>query len=154
MYAALIEEKAMMQRFAWLKTRHFGNLLQNAGLGLALIVLTAPARAESVTLSCRNGDGPETITLRINYATRLVEQIGPSGQAYTNRTAPDARISDNAIVWSVTLMDTGLANPVPMIWEGTIDRLSGTGWTRWSREPYMNHYRENLTCGVATKPKF
>jgi hypothetical protein len=84
------------------KARFFGPLLHSTGLALALVVLASPARAESVTLSCRVDTASEAITLRIDYATGLVEQIGPSGQAFTNRTAPNARISANAIVWSAT----------------------------------------------------
>ena len=35
-------------------------------------------------------------------------------------TAPNAKISDNAIVWSADLMDTGLQNPVPKSARGTV----------------------------------
>jgi hypothetical protein len=130
-------------------------LLRSAVLAVGLIVLAspAPAHADSVTLSCRPDGGSESLTLRINYATGLVEQLGPSGNAYTNRIAPNARITDNAIVWSADLMDTGLQTPVPMRWEGAIDRLSGTGWAQWFREGnFMN--RESFTCREATKSKF
>jgi len=127
-------------------------LLRGAALVIALIVQASPTHAaESVTLTCRDDAGQDTLTLRINYATGLVEQLGPSGKPYTNRIAPNARISANAIVWSAKLMDTGLKDPVPMIWEGTIDRLSGTGWTQVSREPRWQPYRLNVICRQATQ---
>jgi hypothetical protein len=122
-------------------------LLWSAALAVALIVPASRARANPTDA------GSETLTLRINYATKLVEQLGPSGNAYTNRIAPNTRITDNAIVWSANLMDTGLQRPVPMVWEGTIDRLSGTGWTQWFREG-MHMSRESFTCREMTKPKF
>lgn len=125
-----------------------------ATLAIALIVPTSPVRADPVTLSCRI-DGADTsseaLTLRINYATGLVEQLGPSGNPYTNRIAPNASISDNAIVWSAELLDTGLETPVPMVWKGTIDRLSGTGWEEFSREPDWHPHRTNFTCREATQ---
>ncbi|MDI1301930.1 MAG: hypothetical protein PSX71_08500 [bacterium] len=121
---------------------------------LALLIVASAAHAEPVTLSCRPDTGSDTITLRIDYSSGLVEQLAPSGNAYTNRIAPNASISTNAIVWSAKLMDTGLQTPVPMQWEGTIDRLSGTGWTSWSRSPDWTPYRETFTCREATKPRF
>jgi hypothetical protein len=128
------------------------NLLRGTALAIALFVSTSPTLAAGpVTLTCRDDAGGETQTLRINYATGLVEQLAPSGKPYTNRIAPNARISANAIVWSVKLMDTGLQTPVPMIWEGTIDRLSGTGWTSWSREPWTFPQRVGITCRQATQ---
>ncbi len=145
----------MTPKSGFIQTNFSTTLMSSAVLGIALIVQSLPAQAAPVTLSCRYGEGSDTITLRIDYATGLVEQLGPSGKPYTNRIAPNARISDNAIVWSVQLMDTGLETPEPMIWGGTIDRLSGTGWEEWSREPQLwNVKRTNLTCREATKPKF
>ncbi len=116
------------------------------------VILTSmgSAHADSVTLSCRTDAGSESLTLRINYATGLVEELGASGNAYTNRIAPNASITNNAIVWSANLMDTGLQTPVPMVWEGTIDRLSGTGWASWSREG-RHMGRESFTCREATQ---
>ena len=66
----------------------------------------------TVTLSCiqtdaKPGTAPETWTLRIDFSNRRVEELGPSGKAYENRIAEDARISENAIIWSAELMDTG-----------------------------------------------
>ena len=127
-------------------------LLRSTALSGAILVFASPAfAADPVTLSCRPDPGTATLTLRINYDTGLVEQIGPSGKPYTNRIAPGARITTNAIVWSVKMMDTGLAKPVPMLWEGNIDRLSGTGWVQFSRAPDWHPYRENVTCRQATQ---
>jgi hypothetical protein len=127
-------------------------LLRSTALAVALIVSASPTLAAGpVTLSCRTDPGSETLTLRVNYSTGLVEQLAPSGEPYTNRIAPNARISANAIVWSVKLMDTGLQTPVPMIWEGNIDRLSGTGWTLFSRSPGWHPSRLNITCRQATQ---
>lgn len=125
--------------------------LQTAMLGIAIIATALPAHADSVTLSCRDEANAVTSTLRIDYSTNTVEELGPSGDAYTNRIAPNATISANAIVWSAELMDTGLANPVPMNWAGNIDRLSGTAWTQWSREPDWIPYTQNFTCIPATQ---
>lgn len=119
-------------------------------IGIAIIVTVTPASADSVTLSCRDEANAVTSTLRVDYSTNTVEELGPSGEAYTNRIAPNATISSNAIVWSAELMDTGLANPVPMIWAGNIDRLSGTARTEWSREPDWSVYTQNFICRPAT----
>lgn len=125
------------------------------GSVLALAATAGTVHAQSKSLTCGQtnvpqGQAPATHTFRINYATGLVEELAPSGKPYTNRIAPNARISDNAIVWHVKLLDTGLQKPVPMVWEGTIDRLSGTGWTEFSREPDWMVYRETFTCHEAT----
>lgn len=126
--------------------------LRSAALAIAFIASTSPALAAGpVTLTCMTNPGGESQTLRVDYATGLVEQLSPSGKPYTNRIAPNARISDNAIVWSVKLMDTGLQTPLPMIWEGTIDRLSGNGSTTFSRAPDWHPYRVSLTCRQATQ---
>lgn len=155
LHAVSFEEKTMAPKSRLFQTNFSTASLRSTALAIVLIVLASPVRAAPVTLSCRVGEGSDTVTLRINYETGLVEQLGPSGAPYTNRIAPNARISDNAIVWSVQLLDTGLQTPVPMIWGGTIDRLSGTGWEEWSREPDLwNVQRTNLTCREVTKPKF
>lgn len=144
----------MAPDFRYFRTSFSAALLLSAAL--ALVVPASPVRADPVTLSCRSDvAGSETLTFRINYATMLVEQLAPSGKPYTNRIAPNARISANAIVWSAKLMDTGLQTPVPMVWEGNIDRLSGTGWAQWARELDGWHpHRETFSCREATKPKF
>lgn len=147
----------MASKSGFKKTSVPVTLLRGAALAVALIVSASPALAAGpVTLTCQTtdaGSGAQgySITLRINYATRLVEQLGPSGKPYTNRIAPNARISKNAIIWSVKLMDTGLKTPVPMLWEGTIDRLSGTGWTQFSRSPGWHRSVSNITCRPATQ---
>ena len=126
------------------------NLLRGAALAIALIVSASPTlAAEPVTLSCRNDAGSETWTLRINYATGLVEQLAPSGNAYPNRVAT-ATISPNAIIW---------LNQTTEHWKGRIDRLSGTGWSQWARLSSGGGHgplEEDLTftCREATKPKF
>lgn len=115
-----------------------------------------PVDRTQVTLSCtqidhRPGTAPDVITLRISYATGLVEQLAPNGKAYTNRIARNARFSETAIVWTAKLMDTGLAKPVPMTWGGTLDRLSMTLKEEWDREPYGHTpQRTNYQCRVAT----
>lgn len=151
-HAASIKGKTMAAKSGFKQASVPAILLRGAALAIALIVSASPTlAAEPVTLTCRTDAGSETQTLRINYATGLVEQLAPSGKPYTNRIAPNARISENAIVWSVKLMDTGLQTPVPMIWEGTIDRLSGTGWTQFSREPDWHPSRVSITCRQATQ---
>jgi hypothetical protein len=155
-HAAFTKEKIMASKFGFNQTSVPAALLRGAALAIALIVSASPALAAGpVTLTCRTDPGPGTqgysMTLRINYATGLVEELAPSGKPYTNRIAPNARISKNAIVWSVKLMDTGLKTPVPMIWEGNIDRLSGTGWTQFSRSPYWHPSVLKITCRQATQ---
>jgi hypothetical protein len=136
------------------RTPRLSAVLGSAALAVALVLQASPVLAQTVTLSCQVDGGSYTHTYRINYGTGLVEELGPSGQAWTNRTAPNAKISANAIVWAADLMDTGLQTPVPMHWEGTIDRLSGTGWTWWSRQGLVMGPTENFTCSAATKPQF
>jgi hypothetical protein len=121
----------------------------SALLAIAFLVLASPTRAEPVTLSCRDDAKSHTITLRVNYTTGLVEQLAPSGNAYTNRVAT-ATISPNAIIW---------LNQTTEHWEGRIDRLSGTGWSQWARLSSGGGHgpvEEDLTftCRQATKPKF
>lgn len=127
----------------------------SAVLAIALIVSALPARAEPVTLSCRAdetnlngvrqpGGAGSTLTLRINYATGLVEELAPSGKAYTNRVAT-ATISPNAIVW---LLDEYTAP-----FKGKIDRLSGTGWIEYYGSS-VDVFQVSFTCRQATKPKF
>ena len=129
----------------------------SAALVIALIVTASPARAEPVTLSCRADTGSETWTLRINYATGLVEELAPSGKAYTNRVAT-ATISPNAIIWSIDQPKTitthaGTTHQTTEHWEGRIDRLSGTGWMENSHSP-VDSIRVSFTCRQVTKPKF
>jgi len=122
---------------------------------LWLAVAAVPARAESVTLSCRAADdGPATWTLRIDYGKSPVEELGPSGNTYTNRSAPSARISDNAIVWSVTFLDDTITPPSTAIWEGNVDRLSGTGSMSLHRARYSvpgQDHATRVTCRQVTQ---
>lgn len=119
-------------------------------------VTPKPVDRTQVTLSCtqidhRPGTAPDVITLRISYATGLVEQLAPNGKAYTNRIARNAQFSETAIVWTARLLDTGLARPVPMTWAGTLDRLSMTLEEKWDREPYGHApQRTSYQCRVAT----
>lgn len=129
-----------------------------AALAITLIVQASPARAEPVTLSCRTDAGPATWTLRINYETGLVEELGPSGEAYSNRIAT-ANISPNAIVWSIDqpssiLTGDGVTHQTTEHWEGKIDRLSGTGWIQWRQGTGPMEEDLTFTCRQATKPKF
>ena len=122
-------------------------VLRSSALAIALLVQASPARAEPVTLSCRFDEGQETLTLRVNYATGLVERLAPSGEAYSDRIAPNASISNNAIVWSVKLIDA-----TDNGWKGTIDRLSGTGWEEVYRESFgPRPMHRSFTCRQATQ---
>ena len=95
-------------------------------------------------------------TLRIDYATGLVEGLAPSGKAYTNQRATGT-ISPNAIVWDTEFMDDGVDPPMLARWEGTIDRLSGAGLIGFSRQRYGDHInitsgdRTAITCRQATQ---
>lgn len=129
-------------------------LLRNAALAIALIVTASPASAEPVTLSCRTDAGPATWTFRINYATGLVEQLAPSGNAYTNRIAT-ATISPNAIVWSIDqpssyLTGDGVTHQTTEHWEGHIDRLSATGWMQSSQGDFPANVVD-FNCRQATQ---
>ena len=142
-HVAFIKEKIMASKSRFFQASFSTALLRSAVLAIALVVPASPTlAAEPVTLSCRGDAGSETYTLRINYATGLVEQIAPNGTAYTNRVAT-ADISPNAIVW--------YPNPTTVNWSGQIDRLSGTGSIQWTGG--MQH-NINITCREATKPKF
>lgn len=126
-----------------------------AALAITLIVQASPVRAEPVTLSCRTDTGPATWTLRINYETGLVEELGPSGEAYSNRIAT-ANISPNAIVWSIDQPSSyrsgdDVVHQTTEHWEGHIDRLSGTGWIQAYYESLYHHGPVSLTCREATQ---
>lgn len=130
----------------------------SAALAIALIVTASPARAEPVTLSYRDDRGSGTWTLRINYATGLVEQLAPSGKAFSNRIAT-ATISPNAISWSSKQRDYSSSKTMSESdwdgrtgdWNGQIDRLSGTG--QIVETDGLRSYIA-VTCREATKPKF
>lgn len=130
----------------------------SAALAIALIVTASSARAEPVTLSCRADTGSATLTFRINYATGLVEQLAPSGNAYTGRVAT-ATISPNAIIWSINqpssyLTGDGITHQTTEHWAGRIDRLAGTGWSQWRRGTGPMEEDLTFTCRQVTKPKF
>ncbi len=141
------------------KSRYFqvgfsATVLRCAALAIALIVTASPARAELVTLSCRTDVGSETFTFRINYATGLVEQLGPSGNAYTNRLAT-ATISPNAIIWSIDqpssyLTGDGVTHQTTEHWEGHIDRLAATGWVESHKGDFPTHPID-IICRQATQ---
>ena len=131
-----IKEKAMT-----LKSRFFQAKFSTAALAIALLVQVSPAHAEPVTLSCRTDEGSETYTFRINYATGLVEQLAPSGNAYNNRVAT-ATISPNEIIWSIDQPTAGRPSyQTTEHWEGHIDRLSATGWVR-------SYYEDRVIGGI------
>lgn len=126
----------------------------SAALAIALLVQASPVRAEPVTLSCR-ADAGSTYTLRINYSTGLIEELAPSGNAYTNRVAT-ATISPNAIIWSIDqpssyLSGDDVRHQTTEHWEGRIDRLSGTGWVRSYYESLYHHLPVDVTCRQATQ---
>jgi len=125
-------------------------LVCSAALTIALLVQVSPAHAEPVTLSCRSNAGSETYTFRINYATGLVEQLAPSGNAYPNRVAT-ATISPNTINWSIHQPTTGRPSyQTTEHWEGHIDRLSATGWVRsYYEDRVINGI--DITCRQATQ---
>lgn len=130
----------------------------SAALAIALIVTASPARAEPVILSCQVDSPSMTLTLRINYATGLIEQLTSSGEAWTNRVAT-ATISPNAIVWSIDqpssiLTGDGVTHQTTEHWEGKIDRLSGTGWIQSRQGTGPMEEDLTFTCRQATKPKF
>ncbi len=121
-----------------------------SALSLALALVAGPARAESVVLSCTTDAGPATWTLRIDYATGLVEELGSSGAAIRSATAS---ISDNAIVWSsdaptTYLTGDGVTHEATAHWEGHLDRLSGTGWI----QAYLEELYHNDPISVGCRP--
>ena len=130
------------------KTMWFPAGVAKLALGslLALATTAGTAHAQPTTLTCGQtghtpGSTSQTTMLRIDFATGLVEELGPSGTP-TNRIAPSARVSSKSIRWSARLLDTG----VQMIWEGAVDRLSGKGWIKVSREPDWRPYRTSVAC--------
>lgn len=140
----------MATKFRFFQASFSTALLRSAILAIAFLVPASPARAEPVTLSCRSDAGPGTWTLRINYATGLVEQLSPSGNAYTNGVAT-ATISPNAIVWSIEYLDDGTTPPTTAHWEGHIDRLSGTGSIQFYRVDFYHYDPVSVTCRQATQ---
>jgi hypothetical protein len=153
-HATFIKEKTMTPKSRLFQASFSTALLRSAAIAMALIVSASPALAAGpVTLSCQpnetklNGvrqpdDTGSTLTLRINYATGLVEQLAPSGKAYVGGVAT-ADISPNAITWS----------EYNAPFRGKIDRLSGTGWIEHNSSP-VDRYYVSFTCREVTKPKF
>lgn len=105
----------------------------------------AQTRTEPIILSCRYDNSDASFTLRVNYATGLLEQLAPSGNAYSNRVVT-ATISANAIVWSKEFLDDGTNPPSMYHWEGNIDRLSGTGSIVAYRPDYNPYAAYPVTC--------
>jgi hypothetical protein len=127
----------------------------SALLAIAFLVLASPTRAEPVTLICRADTGSQSMTLRINYATGLVEQLGPSGKAFSNRIAT-ATVSPNAISWRSKQRDYSSSKTLSESdwdgrtrdWNGQINRLDGTGQIN------SGLFTDAVTCREVTKPKF
>jgi hypothetical protein len=118
---------------------------------LALAMAAGHAYAQTVTLSCRyteNGGG--AFTYRVDYATGRLEELGPSGTAYSNRIVT-ATISPNAIVWSIDqpssyMTGDNVTHKSSEHWEGRIDRLATTGWVQ-SYDYGLYHYPGvSVTC--------
>ena len=122
-----------------------------AALSTGQALLVSDAAAKPVTLSCQS-DAGAVWTLRIDYATGLVERLAPSGAVYKGWSAT-ASVSDNAIVWSKEFQDEGTAPPSTMHWEGNIDRLPRTGSFREYRPEFYHYDPVSVTCSEAT-PKF
>ena len=102
---------------------------------LALAMAAAPAHADPTTLSCTSTKGP-SYTLRINYVTGLIEELGDNGGVIVS--AP-ADISANKIVWGERAQSN---------WRGFIDRLAGTGMIYEYRDNIIFNHR--ITCRLGT----
>ncbi|MDI1301933.1 MAG: hypothetical protein PSX71_08515 [bacterium] len=144
----------MKQKYGFFQEGHSATFLCSAVLAMAFIVQASPAHAEPVTLSCRSDKDTATFTFRINYTSGVVEQLAPSGDAYTNRIAT-ATISPNAIIWSITqpssyLTGDGVTHQTTELWEGHIDRLAATGWTQHRQGDFPTNV-ESFTCRQATQ---
>lgn len=125
-------------------------LLKRAGLLVVFLSAAGPAAAETVTMSCKYEQSPGTTTLRVDYATGLVEEVGgerASGQ-----------VSADAIVWSgmrsivETAVDNVTKRYMTTIFRGRIDRLSGTGWIETGYSGTTT--TRPVTCSRVTAPKF
>lgn len=144
----------MAPKFGFKQAGFSATLLRGAALAIALIVSASPARAEPVTLSCRDA-GPGTWTFRINYATGRIEELAASGKAYDDRVAT-ATISPNAIRWSIDqpssyLTGDNVRHQSIEHWEGHIDRLSGTGWVQSYYQNFSHSVPVSITCRQATQ---
>ena len=117
---------------------------------LALAMAAAPARAETVILTCTWADG-RSFNMRVNYATGLIETLGTDGATSSSATAS---ISANAIAWSSEvprswLTGDGVTHQTTAKWEGRIDRMSGTGVISEYGQEW--EYRSGkITCRLGT----
>src|SRR4051812_22182843 len=88
-----------------------------------LFTVAGPAAAETVTLSCKWEQSPGVVagakTLRIDYATGLVEEVGGE--------RAKGEVSANAIVWSgtrsfvATAVDNVPKSELTAVFKGRID---------------------------------
>lgn len=89
---------------------------------------TVQSSVNSKILSCQHSGGTGSYTFRVNYATGVVELLSPSGAPYEG-WATKATISNHEISWSTEWRDEGTTPVSTMHWEGSINRLSGAGWS-------------------------
>lgn len=115
-----------------------------------LAVATYPVAAATVTLSCKWDTAPGAIALRVDYATGLVEEVGGE--------RANGKVSENAIVWSgtrtyvTTAMDNVTRREETVLFDGRINRLTGTGYIQVGHRGYA--VPMPVTCASATAPKF
>ena len=118
-------------------------------LAVSLGSASGPAFAQAVTLSCATS-ASGAITLRIDYATGIVQMVGGE--------RANGTVSADSISWSArrtfiaTAADNVTKREVTSVFNGRLDRLSGTGWVETGFWPSTTNLP--VTCGKVTAPKF
>ena len=124
-------------------------------VALASVFLAlAAVPASAVTLSCAASTGA-TATLRIDYASGLIEELGSNGAAFRSATA---QISPTTIVWSTDYpggytTGDGVRHDSSVHWEGRLDRNAGTGFV-WSYVEDLFHDGSTAVSCEEAKTKF
>lgn len=113
----------------------------SAALAIALFMSVSLARAEVVTLVCKNESGSvgtdDSFTLRVDYDRKIVDLLRSDGTAHYS--AP-AKITEGSVEWGS--YETG-------VFRGSLDRLSGKGSVAWpSADPFA---RMSGSCRRATQ---
>lgn len=145
----------MALKFKFTRASYSSTWLWCLVFAFALIVQVTPASAEPVTLICNNDASTIVITYRIDFTNGQIEQLAPSGKAYTNRVTI-ATVSPNAIVWSIEqpssyLTGDNVTHQTTEHWAGNINRLSGTGWTEAYNVDQYHNLPISFTCRTATQ---
>ena len=132
-------------------------LAASLSLLLAATIAVRPAMATPVALVCAYEDGRFPVTLRIDYATGVVEQLRDTGEPQYRATG--AQVTASAIVWNYTEPQIGnyadgrRYNTVFHFW-GRIDRSTGAGEIQIYRDETYGEKPDRIRCRLAPETKF